>query len=284
MGRRYDPETGDYGDEDDGGVDLGPPAPPAPTAPTGGATPSNGPGAPADYHGLDYWATRGTGPQNMFAKDASGQYTGQLLPQWKRTATGYELVNEPQYEPIGASFGGGSRGRMDFGMGGGGYAPDFNWPHFNAPSFSAPPAFGYEKFTPPSPTDTLSNPTYKMLRDEGLNTIEHGAAAKGLTRLPATLKALAGWNQDYANRFYGDEFNRGLQTYGTNRNNAADASSLNDGISRDVFDRNYTGAKDMFNFNEYEPAKLTFADIYNRDRDLLNARTQLQMAALNGNP
>jgi len=37
-----------------------------------------------------------------------------------------------------------------------------------------------------------------------------------------------------------------MENYDRNRNNAADSYATNYGISRDVFDRNYTAAKDAY--------------------------------------
>jgi hypothetical protein len=108
-----------------------------------------------------------------------------------------------------------------------------------------------------------------------LQAIEHGAAAKGLSRLPATLQSLGAWNQDFASREYGNIFDRSAQTYDRNRNNAADTYSLNYGISRDVFDRDYAGARDQFQFNQFEPAKMNFEDMYRRWKAELDSTTAI---------
>jgi hypothetical protein len=198
-------------------------------------------------------------------------------------------------------------GGGDFGGGGGGGGGDygsfdssgFAWPQFNAPNytqgpaFQAPPAFSYEAFKAPGFNEIFSDPSYTGRRDEGLQAIEHGAAARGLTRLPNTLKALAGWNQDFASREYGNIFDRSANTWNMNRNNAADTYSTNYGISRDVwdrgegqnrfkFDQDYRGAKDAFDMNAFQPSKLTFEDMYRRWRDELDSTTRIATAGADG--
>ena len=200
--------------------------------------------------------------------------------------------------------------------GGTGGTGGFAWPKFNAPSYQAGPAFqapakpfefqpfDYAPFAAPKPGEIFQDPSYQLRRDEGLNAIQNSAAAKGLTRLPQTVKALGGWNQDFASREYGNIFDRAAQSYDrnrgnafgnwqANRNNAADTYSMNYGVSRDVFDRNYRGgldtydrnysrAKDMFDVNQFQPAKLTFEDMYRRYRDNLNSQTTIAAAGAGG--
>lgn len=189
---------------------------------------------------------------------------------------------------------GGGGGGGSFGLSGGSFdSSGFSWPRFNAPQYTAGAAFqgpatpfAFEAFKGPGAADIFKDPSYTGRRDEGLRAIEHGAAAKGLTRLPQTLKALGSWNQDFASREYGNIFDRSAQTWGMNRNNAADAYSLNYGVSRDVWDRgeqqnlsthdrNYKGAYDMFDMNELQPAKMTFEDMFRRYKAELDSTTQI---------
>lgn len=166
--------------------------------------------------------------------------------------------------------------------GGTGGTGGFAWPKFNAPSFEAPPKFQYDAFQKPEFADIFKDPSYQGRRDEGLNAIQNSAAAKGLTRLPQTMKALGGWNQDFASREYGNIFDRAAQSYDRNRANAADTYAMNYGVSRDVFDRGYGRAKDMFDVNQFQPAKLTFEDMYRRYRDNLNSQTTIAAAGAGG--
>lgn len=166
--------------------------------------------------------------------------------------------------------------------GGTGGTGGFAWPKFNAPSFEAPPKFQYDAFQKPEFADIFKDPSYQGRRDEGLNAIQNSAAAKGLTRLPQTMKALGGWNQDFASREYGNIFDRAAQSYDRNRANAADTYAMNYGVSRDVFDRGYGRAKDMFDVNQFQPAKLTFEDLYRRYKANLDSQTTIAAAGAGG--
>ena len=233
------------------------------------------------YQDIEFWREQGVDTTDIFDSN------GQLKPGWTRTAKGYERTAPTAITPPPGNAGGGG----DWDLGGGDYADDFSWPSFSAPrytpgaQFQAPPKFSYEAFTPPTGDSIYSDPSYTMRRDEGLRAIEQGAAAKGLTRLPATLKALGGWNQDFASREYGNIFDRAGQTYSTNRNNAADAYSLNYGVSRDVWDRGERQNLDAYDrnykasYDEFQPkqrqAESTFDDLYRRWKGELDATTQI---------
>lgn len=154
----------------------------------------------------------------------------------------------------------------------------FAWPQFSAPTFNAPPAFEFDAFKAPDFKSIFDDQSYQGRRDEGLRAISNSAAAKGLSRLPATAQALGAWNQDFASREYGNIFDRSANTWQMNRNNAADNYMKNYGVSRDVFDRNYKSAFDQFDFNEFRPAKATFDDLYNRWKAELDATTSIATA------
>lgn len=278
---RYNATTGEM--EDDNNTYPGSGAAPAVTSPWPNGIPPNG-GNVGGYMDLSYWQSRGVTPDQIFDEN------GQTKPGWSRTARGYEkATTDINPYPNGlvdenAPFGNGGGGGGGGDYGGGDYSGDnFAWPEFNAPrytpgaKFQAPPAFSFDAFQAPTGDSIYSDPSYTMRRDEGLQAIEHGAASKGLTRLPSTLKALAGWNQDFASREYGNIFDRAGQTYNTNRNNAADTYSLNYGVSRDTWDRgerqnldkynaDYKGAFDEFDYNQYKPSVSTFEDLWRRHK------------------
>lgn len=305
----YNPDTGQYEEEYDAGGDpitappTPTPTPPPPRVPTQNDPDWTPPGPGWTYTDGVGWRYTGapvpgqqTGPGPGVGGGGSAEEDARngLVGGYVDPRTGQWVSGEPRSPGGGGSGGGGYR------MGGGSYdGSGFAWPQFNAPQytkgapFSAPPAFSYEGFTPPTADSIYADPSYKMRRDEGLQAIEHGAAAKGLTRLPATLKSLAGWNQDFASREYGNIFDRGAQTWGMNRNNAADAYSLNYGVSRDVwdrgeqqnlssFDRNYKGAYDEFDFNSWKPASMTFEDMRARYLAELDATTRIATAGAGG--
>jgi hypothetical protein len=237
---------------------------------------------------------------------AAGLYGG-----WYNEDTGEWVNGSPWNGQVYGDFNNGSRAASAPAAD---YASGFQFPHFNAPTYTpgaafvAPPPFeyapfSYGEFKAPQFSDIYNDGSYTGRRDEGLNAIQNSAAAKGLTRLPATLKALAGWNQDFASREYGNIFDRAATTYDrnrnnafgnwqANRNNAADNYSLNYGIARDVwdrgekqnldaFDRNYRSAYDAFDFNEFKPASMTFDDMYRRWKAQLDATTSIATAGAN---
>lgn len=301
-----DPGYGNTIPTDQNGDTVAPPPPAAPPPQDGpgnqwGLSPNDNPGPGMD-NDLWYWLNHGVTPQgnDQSIFDANGQ----LRPGWRRTANGYERdpaptsTNTPYpnypttYSPYTPRTTSGYSSNLS---GGGGFAwPQFNAPNYTpGPAFVAPPAFSYEAYKQPEFSDIYKDGSYAGRRDEGLNAIEHGAAAKGLTRLPATLKALGSWNQDFASREYGNIADRAANTWQMNRSNAADAYSLNYGISRDVwdrgeqqnlnkFDRDYKSAYDSFDFNEYRPSVNTFDDMFRRYKAELDATTALAGYGANG--
>lgn len=198
---------------------------------------------------------------------------------------------------------GGGGGSYGAGSGGSDFAfPSFNPPTytpgqpFNGGQFKAPPAFSYGEFQAPTLAEAQNRPGYQFALDQGRKALENSAAARGVLRTGGTLKDLFSWGDKFGEQNYGAQFNQDLTGYTTNRENAADAYRLNYGISKDVFDTNYgssrdawdranqsgldtydrlyRGSLDQFNPN-YQTASLKFSDLYQRDRDKLNALTQL---------
>lgn len=170
----------------------------------------------------------------------------------------------------------------------------FDWPQFNAPvfdpgpAFQAPPAFSYDPFSAPTLEQAQNEPGYAFAREEGRKALENSAAARGVLRTGGTLKDILGWGNRFAEQNYGNVFNRAATTYDRNRNNAAQNYQTNYGVSKDVFDTNYGQRKDKFAFDyqgaydTFQPqqrrAELTFSDLYNRWRDMLNSTTQIATA------
>ncbi len=213
-----------------------------------------------------------------------------------------------QSEPNGYGTGGGAPTGGAGGYGGSaGGGSDFQFPTFSPPTytpgapfgggqFKAPPAFSYADFKAPTLEEAQNRPGYQFALDQGRKALESSAAARGVLRTGGTLKDLFSWGDKFGEQNYGNQFNQDLTSYTTNRGNAADAYRLNYGISQDVFDRNYGSSKDVYDrsnqqgldtfdrlyrgatdaFNpQYNSAQLRFSDLYNRDRDKLNALTQL---------
>ena len=56
--------------------------------------------------------------------------------------------------------------------------------------------------------DIYNDPSYKFRLNEGLNSVQSGAAAQGGLLSGATQKALANYGQEFASQEYGNAFNR----------------------------------------------------------------------------
>ena len=56
--------------------------------------------------------------------------------------------------------------------------------------------------------DIYDDPSYKFRLNEGLNSVQSGAAAQGGLLSGATQKALAGYGQEFASQEYGNAYNR----------------------------------------------------------------------------
>lgn len=100
-------------------------------------------------------------------------------------------------------------------------------PQFNAPNYTPPPRFQYQPFTAPTASDVLSDPSYQFRRDQGLGAISNSEAARGLWASGQTGKAFNDYAQNFASQEYGNVYNRSLNNYLTNANQAMQAYALN---------------------------------------------------------
>lgn len=121
-------------------------------------------------------------------------------------------------------------------------------PQFNAPAYRQAPAFqGPAPFQAPSMQDVLSDPGYQFPLTQGLGAYSNNRAAQGLWGTGATGKGLQDYSQNYANQFYGNIYNRDLNTYQTNFKNAIDSYTTNYGTQyADPNAYNYKAAQDAF--------------------------------------
>lgn len=116
---------------------------------------------------------------------------------------------------------------------GGPFRPSYNFtdaPGFSGPQFQAPPAF-----QAPSGEEVLKDPGYQFRLGQGRQALEQSASGKGILRTGGTLRDILGYGQNLASQEYGNVFDRAAQSYGVNY-----------GVSRDVFDRTYQGARDAY--------------------------------------
>lgn len=183
--------------------------------------------------------------------------------------------------------------------------PAFQPQQFQAPTPFSYGDFSYDAFKAPTLEEAQNQPGYLFALQNGQKALENSAAARGVLRTGGTLKDLFSWGDKFGEQNYGNVFNQDLQgyttnranaydTYNTNRNNAADTYRTNYGVSKDVFDTNYGASKDAYSLNNqsaldtydrlfqaqsaafnpnFQAASLKFSDLYNRDRDKLNALT-----------
>ena len=77
------------------------------------------------------------------------------------------------------------------------------------------PIAGYEPFVAPTPESLLDDPGYQFRRSEGLNSVLHSAASRGLSRGGSALKALDRYGQGHASDEYDKAFGRAVTTHGT---------------------------------------------------------------------
>lgn len=121
--------------------------------------------------------------------------------------------------------------------------------------------------------------TYDRNRGNAFESWGANEAARAGAYDRSRSNAFDAWNANRANS---------LASFLTNRESAGDIYRTNYGVSADVFDRNFGVTRDRYdrNFNaalaefnpRYRSAELTFADIYNRDRDRLDALTRIAAA------
>jgi len=85
------------------------------------------------------------------------------------------------------------------------------------------PTYDYGGFTAPTQNDLAADPAYRLRQKEASDAIQHSAAARGTLLGGNTLSALQDRSQALASEEYGNTFNRALQGYQTNAQNAWNA-------------------------------------------------------------
>lgn len=102
-----------------------------------------------------------------------------------------------------------------------------NAPQYQAPAYKQAPAFSYGDFQAPTAATEQNDPGYQFRLNEGARAMQQSAAAKGTLDTGGTLGDLLKYGQDYASNEFQNVYNRALQTYGTNRQNAQDIYNTN---------------------------------------------------------
>lgn len=208
----------------------------------------------ADYQDFDYWRKRGVVPE----RDMFDTNTGKLKEGWRRSGLGYEYDYPNGTEDIPEP-----TGPREFNFGGGD-DPSFDFPEWTPPQFSYADFPGFDKFVMPTKEQIGAEPGYAFARDEGQRAAENSAAARGTLRTGGTIKDLIAWGDKFADQNASHVIDRAFQTWGAENQNKFQSWEGNRQNALSTFDRNYTGSRDAFQFNKFEPAKLKFADMYNR--------------------
>ncbi len=194
---------------------------------------------------LDYWHSKGFKDEDIFDFN-----TGQPKPGWHRGGSaeggGYVADAWPDglnYEPI-PTGGDHGPGTLDFGNM---EQPTFNdWPSYSAPAYLSPdyistpafdpgPAFTYDSFNAPNPSEVGKDPAYQFRFDQGLKALGSNRAAQGTFLSGATGKALQDYGQNAASQEYDNIWNRSLQSYDTNRSNAFNNWASQYGQRKDAY-------------------------------------------------
>ncbi len=77
-------------------------------------------------------------------------------------------------------------------------------------------------FTPPTAESVQNDPGYQFRLKSGTEALNRAAAAKGVLRTGGTLKDILSYGQDLGSQEYGNAFDRYMQQYGAQRQNAQD--------------------------------------------------------------
>lgn len=160
-------------------------------------------------------------------------------------------------------------------LGAAGEAPAFNWSQFS------PSKLAYANYTPkygpfsaPTLADAEKDPGYQFARDQGSKALENSAAGRGVLRTGGTLKDILEYGNKFGEQNYNGVFNRNYQTWQGNNEWDRNNYTTNRDTAFGVFDRNYRGEKDSFDYL-HDSETRNFTDQYNRWRDRLNSLTQI---------
>lgn len=134
-------------------------------------------------------------------------------------------------------------------------APTPNLPAWKTPppfaydAYAAAAPFSYQDFTAPSVDEALQDPSYQWRKQQGEQSLQRWAAAKGTLNDSGTAKSLLEYGGNAASQEYQNIWNRGLQTYGTNRGNALENFNVNEGNRFNAYNTNRAGAVQQYNTN-----------------------------------
>lgn len=159
---------------------------------------------------------------------------------------------------------------------GGGFGSLQDWPSYNAPNYMDPgefdpgPAFTFREFTAPTGETMLKEPGFQFRMDQGRKALQASQFGKGQGLTGAAAKGIEEYGQNFASQEFGNVYNRALQEYDTNRNNAADIWGKAYGQRHDVYGAraNNYGQQNTFNLgnatNDYNSRRDKAMDAFNK--------------------
>lgn len=122
-------------------------------------------------------------------------------------------------------------------------------PPFQFDPYTPASQWSYQDFTPPSVNDVFADPSYQFRKQQGEQSLQNWAAARGTLNDSGTANALMDYGQNAASQEYSNIWNRGLNTYMVNRGNSLDAFNTNERARAEAYDRNRGLAVDTYNTN-----------------------------------
>lgn len=94
-----------------------------------------------------------------------------------------------------------------------------NTPYPTAPIFQGPQFPTIPKFQAPSADDALNDPGYQFVRDQGRDSLQNWAAARGTLNDSSTAKSLEDYGQSAAQQQYANVYGRRWNEYGADVQN-----------------------------------------------------------------
>jgi hypothetical protein len=95
--------------------------------------------------------------------------------------------------------------------------------------------------------DVTQDPSYQFRLSQGVNALDHSAAASGMLQSGAQQKAITKYGQDLASQEYANAFARALQTNQTNNSDQANATQINNAANMNTVNTFLTELNNRFN-------------------------------------
>lgn len=122
-------------------------------------------------------------------------------------------------------------------------------PAFQYEGYAAPTPFSYEDFKAPTVEQALSDPSYQFRKQQGEDSLQRWAAARGTLNDSGTAKALIDYGGNSASQEYSNIWGRDLQGYLANRSGAMDTYNTNERNRAETYNTNRAGAVQQYNTN-----------------------------------